>query len=130
MSTTNGKVLEFFTKIPKLEADGSNWVILKDCFLFVAVAVFLSAHIDGMGAEPTLSMGFPVSGILSESQKKELDKFTLDSAHWQSDEAIIRQVIASSISDSLFLEVRKKEMALDVGGSERPKRKEVSNGHC
>jgi hypothetical protein len=78
----NGKVLEFFTKIPKLEADRSNWVIFKDHFLFVAAAAFLSAHIDGTGAESTLSTGFLVSSILLESQRKELDKFTLDLAHY------------------------------------------------
>ena len=35
MSSVNGKVLEFFTKIPKLEADGSNWVIYKDHFFLL-----------------------------------------------------------------------------------------------
>ena len=99
MSATNGKVLEFFTKIPKLEADGSNWVIFKDRFLFAAAAASLSAHIDGTGAEPTLSTGFPsIAGVLSEAQKKEFDKYSSDLACWRSDEAIIRQAMASTHS--------------------------------
>ena len=52
MSTTNGKLLEFFVRIPKLETDGSNWVIFKDCFVFAAAAADLEKHIDGMGTAP------------------------------------------------------------------------------
>lgn len=126
MSTVNGKVLEFFTKIPKLEADGSNWVIFKDCFLFAAAAASLTSHIDGKGAEPTLTTGFLRTGKLSESQQEELDKFTSDLAQWQSDEAIIRQVIASSISDSLFLEVRKKETAMGMWEAVKDQREKKS----
>jgi hypothetical protein len=37
-----------------------------------------------------------------------------DLAQWQSDEAIIRQAIASSISDALFLEVRKRETVMGM----------------
>ena len=126
MSTANGKVLEFFTKIPKLEANGSNWVIFKDCFLFAVAAASLSSHIDGTGAEPTLAPGIPRSGVLLESQQEKLNKFTSNFAQWQSDEAIIRQVIASSILDSLFLEVRKKEMAMGMWEAVKEQRKKKS----
>ena len=46
MSNTNRKVLEFFAKIPRLEADQSNWVIYKDQFLYAAAAASLNQHID------------------------------------------------------------------------------------
>ena len=49
MSTVNGKLLEFFVQITKLEIDGSNWVIFKDRFAFVAAAADLEKHIDGTG---------------------------------------------------------------------------------
>jgi len=54
MSTINGKLLEFFVRIPKLETDGSNWVIFKDRFAFAATAAALGNHIDGTGTAPIL----------------------------------------------------------------------------
>ena len=74
MSSTNGKILEFFVKIPKLEADGSNWVIFKDRFLFAAAAASLISHIDGTGAAPT-PVTFASSPLTAEEQK-ELDNYT------------------------------------------------------
>ena len=52
MSTTNRKLLEFFVQIPKLETDGSNWVIFKDHFVFAVATADLEKHIDGMGIAP------------------------------------------------------------------------------
>ena len=49
MSTVNGKLLEFFVRIPKLEIDGLNWVIFKDCLAFAAAAADLEKHIDRTG---------------------------------------------------------------------------------
>jgi hypothetical protein len=57
MSTTNGKLLEFFIRIPKLEVDGSNWVIFKDRFVFAAATAGLEKHIDGTGTEPSPTIG-------------------------------------------------------------------------
>jgi hypothetical protein len=57
MFTSNN---EFFTCIPKLESDGSNWVIFKDCFLYVADAVSLKPHIvRRYSLCPTLGMLSP-----------------------------------------------------------------------
>ena len=78
MSSANSKVLEFFTKILKLEADGSNWVIYKDHFFFTVAAASLLSHINGMGVKLTLALGFLRSGLLSESQQVVLNKYTLD----------------------------------------------------
>ena len=124
MSDTNGKILEFFTKIPKLEANGSNWVIFKDRFLFAAAATSLISHIDGIGAAPT-----PVtfaSGPLSAKQQKALDDYRSELSRWQSDEAIVRQAIASTISNSLFLEVRKRETALGMWEAVKDQREKKS----
>src|SRR6202522_4312065 len=126
MSVANGKILEFFTKIPKLEADGSNWVIFKDRFLFSAAAASLVSHIDGTGGAPILETGFPRSGPLSEAQQAELDKYTSDLARWESDEAMIRQAIASSISDSLFLEVKKKKTGMEMWEAVKDQREKKS----
>ena len=126
MSSANGKVLEFFAKIPKLEADGSNLVIYKDHSFFAAAAASLLSHIDGMDVKLTLSPGFLRSGSLSELQQVEFNKYTLDLAQWQSDEAIIRQAIAMSISDSLYLEVKKKETAMGMWEAVKDQREKKS----
>ena len=52
MLSSNSKLLKFFVHIPKLEIDGSNWVIFKDCFLFAAAAAALIGHVDGMDIVP------------------------------------------------------------------------------
>ena len=114
MSSTNGKVLEFFAKIPRLEADESNWVIYKDQFLFAAAAASLANHIDGTGVLPkpvTIPRG---TEPLTASQQEALDDYATEMSRWQSDEAIIKQAIASTIADSLFLELRKKETAVGM----------------
>ena len=126
MSSANGKVLEFFTKIPKLEADRSNWVMYKDYFFFAVAAASLLSHIGGMGVKLTLALGFPRSGSLPELQQVVLNKYTSDLSQWQSDEAIIRQAIATSISDSLFLEVRKKETAMRMWEAVKDQREKKS----
>lgn len=124
--STNGKALEFFAKIPRLEADGSNWVIFKDRFMFAAAAASLASHVDGTGAEPTLATDFPKSGPLTDAQKAEYDIYASNLARWRSDEAIIRQAIASTISDSLFLEVRRNESAKGMWEAVRDQREKKS----
>ena len=126
MSNTNRKVLEFFAKIPKLEADGSNWVIYKDRFLYAAAAASLNQHIDGTGTPP-----LPVSidtgtKPLTATQQKTLDDNAAEISRWRSEEAIIRQAIASTISDSLFLEVRKKATAVGMWEAVRDQREKKS----
>jgi hypothetical protein len=124
MSAANGKILEFFIRIPKLEPDGSNWVIFKDRFLFAAAAASLKSHIDGTATAPVPVMTGP--SPLSAEQQQKLDDYHTALSKWQSDEAIIRQAIASTISDSLFLEVRKKESAYEMWEAVKDQREKKS----
>ena len=122
----NGKVIEFFAKIPRLEADGSNWVIFKDRFLYAAAAASLLDHIDGKGAAPKPVTFASSSGPLSADQREALDDYAEQLSRWQSNEAIIRQAIASTIPDSLFLEVRKTVTALEMWEAVKEKREKKS----
>ena len=73
MSTANRKLLEFFVWIPKLEVDGSNWVIFKDHFAFAAAATDLKNYIDGTGTPlnpPVFTLGGPI--LLTTAQMMEL----------------------------------------------------------
>ena len=109
MSTSNSKILEFFAQILKLETDGSNWVIFKDHFLYAVAAASLITHVDGTEVVPPLVTIGPRP--LTTEQQQELDEYNLALSKWKSDEAIIKQAIATVILDSLFIEVRKKETA-------------------
>src|SRR5271156_3501968 len=133
MSVSNSKLLEFFARIPKLESDGSNWVIFKDRFLFAAAAASLKAHIDGTGKPPVA-----VSVVPTESEPPtELEPLTAEQAQvrseydvalskWEMEEAIIKQALASVIPDSLFIEVRRKETALAMWNAVRDQREKKS----
>src|ERR1700678_1025747 len=127
MSNANGKILEFFAKISKLEADESNWVIFKDRFMFAAAAASLIDHIDGTGTVPSSPVTCTMdSGALTEIQQEALDEYAAELSRWRSGEAIIRQAIASTISDSLFLEVRKRESAKEMWDAVRDQREKKS----
>jgi hypothetical protein len=106
MLTTNSKLLEFFIRIPKLEVNGSNWVIFKDHFAFVAAAAGLEKHIDGTGMEP--SPPAFVTGVLivlMAEQTTEQELYEGKKSMWLTGEAVIKQAITTTISDSLFIEI-------------------------
>jgi hypothetical protein len=108
MSTMNGK-LEFFVRILKLEADGSNWVIFKDHFAFAAATASLEKHIDSTGiapSPPTFITGAPL--VLTADQTAELELYEEKKSKWLTGEAVIKQAIATTISDSLFIEIQKE----------------------
>src|SRR5277367_5246867 len=120
--STNNKQLEFFARIPKLEADGSNWVIFKDRFLYAAEAASLKDHVDGTRAAPVAPSGSSTKPLPEDAMADHQAALT----KWNIDEAIIRQAIASSISDSLFLEVRKQDTALKMWEAVRNQREKKS----
>lgn len=92
-----GKLLEFFIHILKVEVDGSNWVMLKDCFAFATVATKLEKCIDSTGALP-----HPPAFILGGPKISK----------WLMDEDVIKQAISTMISNSLFIELQMEVMAV------------------
>jgi len=128
MSTVNSKLLEFFARIPKLEPDGSNWVIFKDHFLYAAAAASLKLHIDGTGKIPIspVVQSATSATALTETEVKEISDYEAKLSEWHIGEAIIKQAIATIISDSLFLEVRKEETALKMWEAVKNQREKKS----
>src|SRR5882762_7911695 len=127
MSTVNGKLLEFFVRIPKLEVDGSNWVIFKDCFAFAAAAAGLEKHIDGTGSAPNppvFALGGPTP--LTTAQTTEIEQYEEKQSKWMMGEAVVKQAIATTIPDSLFIEVRKEVTARLMWEAVRMKREKKS----
>ena len=106
--TTSTKLGNDFLHIPKLDVSGSNWVIYKECFIWVLDARGIVVHIDGTSSKPA-------DPVLEDAQKKEdlsAEENKLDAEwkkelrEWRSGKAVAKQQIASSIPDSLFLKIR------------------------
>ena len=111
-------------KIPKMEADRSNWVIFKDRFFYAAAAASLISHIDGTEALPS-PVTYP--DLLTDEQKGEIKEYQLELFRWKQEEAIVKQAIASLIPDSLFLEVRRKETAMEMWEAVKSQREKKSH---
>jgi hypothetical protein len=127
MSAANGKLLEFFVHILKLESDGSNWVIFKDQFTFVASAAALEKHIDGMGKVPTtLEFAIEDLTLLTDAQKEELNLYEAQQSKWMMGEAVVKQAIATTIPDLLFLEIQREMTAHLMWEAVREKREKKS----
>jgi hypothetical protein len=123
MLTTNGKLLEFFIHIPKLEVNGLNWVIFKDRFVFAAAAAGWEKHIDGTGTEPSppaFVTGVPIVLTAEQTTKQEL--YEGKKLMWLTGEAVIKQAITTTISDSLFIEIQKEVTACLMWEAVRMKR--------
>ena len=97
------KLLEFFIHIPKLLPDGFNWVIFKDRFAFAAATAVLHKHLDGTASEPAAPVHGPTP--LTAVQTSEVEAYKAALLIWQTGEAVLKQAIASTIPDSLFLDV-------------------------
>ena len=109
MLTVNWKLFEFFVHILKLEVDSSNWVIFKDHFTFVVAAIGLEKHIDGTRTPPNplaFILGWPFP--LAVDQTAELELYDKKKSKWLMGEAVIKQAIATMISNSLFIEICKE----------------------
>ena len=83
MLTMNSKLLEFFIHIPKLEVDGSSWVIFKDHFTFAAATTSLGKHINSTGTEPSpLAFVTGVLIVLTAEQTAEQELYEEKKLMW------------------------------------------------
>ncbi|KIM75466.1 hypothetical protein PILCRDRAFT_13550 [Piloderma croceum F 1598] len=103
---SSGKLLEFFIRILKLLPNRSNWVIFKNHFVFDAAAAVLNKHLNGTASAP-VAPAFSLTGpvLLIAAQTIEVEAYKATLSIWQTDEAVLKQAIASTIPDSLFLGV-------------------------
>jgi len=122
-------------KVPKLDASGSNWVIYKDRFVWAIDARGLLDHVDGSIREPTkptpmekrATVGSGSKGVervdsegdfevleLTADDEKKLDGWKEKYRAWRLREAIIKQQIAATIPDSLFMKIRDKGTAHQI----------------
>ncbi|KAI0674385.1 hypothetical protein C8Q78DRAFT_928522, partial [Trametes maxima] len=104
-------------RVPKLELGGSNWVLYKDRLLWAADAKGYRDHLDGTATEPggavgtrgtlTVTAGAAAGGTPDPAQVA----YEAEMAEWRKGEANVKQLIASTIPDSLFMKIRAKPNA-------------------
>ena len=131
--STSMKLGDDLMKVPKLEVTGSNWVIYKDRFSWAIDARGLLEHIDGSAWEPikpSIVMKKTAEGLeegaetgtgdsgaveeLTEADKKRLEEWTEKLRVWKLGEAVVKQQIAATIPDSLFMKIRGKGTAHEI----------------
>ncbi|KAJ7107822.1 hypothetical protein C8R44DRAFT_637168 [Mycena epipterygia] len=125
--SSTAKLGEYFTKLPACKADGTNWVFFRDRFLFALDAAGLSDHFDVTAAAPdapnikalkylylypwgTLPNIVDVAAPTAVEVKAN-DNYLACRRIWKSEQAIIKQGLASVLPDSLFLKVKGVETA-------------------
>jgi hypothetical protein len=127
MSSNFSKLGEYFVRLPKCNSDGTNWIIYRNRFGFAADAAGLGDHLDLIKHEPIKPIApvprptTPVEGQaavepqLTPEQHRDhgaaLEVYFRVLSEWQSGEAIVKQGIAGTIPDSLFLKVKNENTA-------------------
>jgi hypothetical protein len=116
-------------KVPKLEVGGTNWVVYKDRFLWSIDARGLLEHVDGSEQEPEC----PVQTRYAPKKDRDgkdtsemsqipytadeqflLKEWKENLREWKQGEAIVKQQVAATIPDSLFMKIRDKKTAREI----------------
>ena len=103
------KLGDEFLRIPKLDATGSNWVVYRDRLLISINARGLGDHLDGTAKLPVHPHPPPMDGstqTLSTKQKASVVEYQKELKTWKQKEVIVKQQLAGTISDTLFLKIR------------------------
>ncbi|KAJ7190340.1 hypothetical protein GGX14DRAFT_382285, partial [Mycena pura] len=112
--TSTAKLGEYFAKLPACKADGTNWVFFRDRFLFAVDAAGLSDHFEA-GTLGTATA--PVPPTITDPANPTADETRANNEYlarrrfWKSEQAVLKQGLASVIPDSLFLKVKGAETA-------------------
>jgi hypothetical protein len=127
--TSFGKLGDDLMKVPRLEAGGTNWVVYKDRFVWSVDARGLLEHMDGSEREPVCpvkprmvpkkdSEGNDTremaQAALTADEERLIKEWKAELKEWKRGEAIVKQQIAATIPDSLFMKIRDKGTALEI----------------
>ncbi|KAJ6471618.1 hypothetical protein C8R47DRAFT_972182, partial [Mycena vitilis] len=113
--SSTARLGEYFTKLPACKADGTNWVFFRDRFLFALDAAGLSDHFETTASAPAAPTIVDEAAPTPEEVKAN-DKYLARRRVWKSEQAIIKQGLASVIPDALFLKVKGEKMAREMWG--------------
>ena len=124
-----GKLGDDLMKVPRLEAGGVNWVVYKDRFLWSVDARGLLEHVDGSEREPVCPVNSRmvlekdsegketrdlVQAAYTQEEERGIKEWKVELKEWKRGEAIVKQQIAATIPDSLFMKIRNKGTALEI----------------
>ena len=110
MSGSTVKIGDDFLKVPRLSADGRNWVIYRERLTLSVAARGLSGHLAGTKKRPTEPKDQPqADGTIIAADQKDVDAYNDAIGRWMLYEAIVLQQIASTIPDSLYLKIKRKD---------------------
>jgi len=109
-----------------------NWVVYRDRFLWSVDAQGLLEHVDGSEREPVCpvkprmvprkdSEGNDtrdlVQALYTQEEERSIKKWKSELKGWKQGEAVVKQQIATTIPDSLFIKIRDKGTALEIWGA-------------
>ena len=117
---------EEFFKVPKLNADGSNWVTFKDIFRWAIDTRGMLNQLENVVEEPTdptkLSEETPKSALADsqggntqvQSSELQYHNFLIRHSQWHTAKATIKQCIVSMVPDSVFNQIKTKKTAKGI----------------
>ncbi|KAG2057833.1 hypothetical protein BDR06DRAFT_831210, partial [Suillus hirtellus] len=115
---SNRKLGEDFLRIPKLIADGENWMMYKEHLQWLIDARGLLGHLDGTEMKPTDPQTLPNRGAswvpATPDKVKEVSMYKTELKEWRTGQAITKQQITGTIPDSLFIQIKNLETAKDI----------------
>jgi hypothetical protein len=110
------KLGDYFVCLPKCEISGTNWIVYRDQFVFTVDAANLGEHLDPTAVPPDPNAAptpaNPAAPMPAEQAAIAIHRNSL--TWWRAEEAIVKQGIASTILDSLFIKVKGAGMAPSV----------------
>ncbi|THH15142.1 hypothetical protein EUX98_g9511 [Antrodiella citrinella] len=122
---------EDYLRVPKLEASGTNWVIYKDRLRWATDARGYLGHLDGTNVEPSPPIPVAAPGPTPADPALAAAAVAANAAAvtaydaalathvdelstWKKGEAVVKQLVASTITDSQFMKVRTKPTAAAI----------------
>ena len=87
--------------IPKLAADGSNWVIYCDCLLWVLDTTAHTNHLVHSSTPTSYITAGDIGGLMPSQQ-------------WQKEEGMVKQIIGATIPDITFKHIKGHSAVKDM----------------
>ena len=97
-----------FLWVPRLPADGKDFVIWKEHLELSIQACRLYGHLDGSASRPDDPPTRPEGSTLTEEEVSSNETYARNLNRHLQEQAIVFQQIASTIPDSLYLKIKGK----------------------
>src|SRR5277367_1926372 len=94
--------------LPKLKADGSDWILFQDSLELEAASHNLEKHIDGTGTPPIPP---PATDVPTADELQAIEDYAQAFDKWSAGEATIRKGLAEALPPALYLIVQKEVTA-------------------